>query len=114
MKAVEKGAQIANETADALVQVVAGTTEIVEKMTSIADGAALQSTAVVQISGGVDQISAVVQNNSATAEQSAAASEELSGQALMMKELMQQFKLGAEEPSYEVFVQKSNVDSDKY
>ena len=42
---------------------------------------------------GIDQISAVVQTNSATSEESAAASEELSGQASVMKNLLEQFKL---------------------
>lgn len=42
---------------------------------------------------GVEQISGIVQNNSATAEESAAASEELSGQAQMLKGLVNQFKL---------------------
>jgi methyl-accepting chemotaxis protein len=41
----------------------------------------------------MEQISNVVQTNSATAEESAAASEELSGQAKMLKSLVQQFKL---------------------
>ncbi|MPN12492.1 hypothetical protein SDC9_159810 [bioreactor metagenome] len=41
----------------------------------------------------VEQIAAVVQTNSATAEESAAASEELSGQAEMLKELIDNFKL---------------------
>ena len=46
-----------------------------------------------QITQGIDQISSVVQTNSATAEQSAAASEELSGQADMLKSLVQNFTL---------------------
>ena len=41
----------------------------------------------------MDQISSVVQMNSATSEESAAASEELSGQASVMKSLIEQFKL---------------------
>ncbi|MDF2678142.1 MAG: hypothetical protein K0Q97_2482, partial [Bacillota bacterium] len=38
-------------------------------------------------------VSAVVQNNSATAEESAAASEELSGQAQILKELVNKYTL---------------------
>ena len=53
----------------------------------------MQAIAVNQVTQGIDQISSVVQTNSATAEQSAAASEELSGQAQIMKGLVQQFKL---------------------
>ncbi|MCG4734899.1 methyl-accepting chemotaxis protein, partial [Casaltella massiliensis] len=48
---------------------------------------------------GVDQISEVVQTNSATSEESAAASEELSGQAQMLKSLIERFKLKSEKGS---------------
>ena len=46
-----------------------------------------------KVTQGIDQISAVVQTNSATAEESAAASEELSSQAVMMKQMVQNFHL---------------------
>ena len=52
-----------------------------------------QAVAVDQVAQGIDQISCVVQTNSATAEQSAAASEELSGQAQIMKGLVEGFQL---------------------
>lgn len=52
-----------------------------------------QTTALAQVTEGIDQISAVVQTNSATSEESAAASEELSSQAALMKELLARFKL---------------------
>ncbi len=39
------------------------------------------------------QVSQVVQSNSATSEESAAASEELSSQATMLRETVNQFKL---------------------
>jgi methyl-accepting chemotaxis protein len=38
-------------------------------------------------------VAQVVQQNSATAEESAAASEEMSGQSIMLEELIAQFKL---------------------
>ena len=51
----------------------------------------------------MDQISAVVQTNSATSEESAAASQELSSQAVMMKQMVQSFRLrsSADLPSFE-------------
>lgn len=52
-----------------------------------------QASAVIQITQGLEQISAVVQTNSATAEESAAASEELSSQAQVLKDLVNQFKV---------------------
>ncbi|HSQ88407.1 MAG TPA: methyl-accepting chemotaxis protein, partial [Romboutsia sp.] len=52
-----------------------------------------QASAITQVTLGVEQISEVVQTNSATSEESAAASEELSGQAQMLKSLIENFKL---------------------
>ena len=52
-----------------------------------------QAKGVKQVSVGIDQISSVVQNNSATAEESAAASEELSGQAVILDDLVAKFRL---------------------
>ena len=46
-----------------------------------------------QINQGVMQVSQVVQTNSATSEESAAASEELSGQAELMRQQVNRFKL---------------------
>ena len=41
----------------------------------------------------MEQIAGVIQENSATAEESAAASEELSAQALLLKGLLERFRL---------------------
>ncbi|MFT4006039.1 MAG: hypothetical protein QM683_10545 [Lacrimispora sp.] len=64
-----------------------------ERIRQIAKVSEEESYAVTQIAAGLEQISAVVQTNSATAEESAAASEELSGQAQMLKNLVNRFKL---------------------
>ena len=93
VNSVRNGVQIAQETADSLVEVVAGAEEITRLIEEISHQCGEQTSSVEQISVGVDQISAVVQMNSATSEESAAASEELSGQADMMKSLVSQFRL---------------------
>lgn len=62
-------------------------------MDQVAEDSISQADSINQLTTGVDQISAVVQTNSATSEESAAASEELSSQAVMMKQLIQQFHL---------------------
>lgn len=93
IQAVEKGTQIANTTADQLLQVVSGAQEIVNTIDEIADASKSQAESIQQVTQGVDQISSVVQTNSATAEESAAASEELSGQAQMLKGFVGRFKL---------------------
>lgn len=60
-----------------------------------------QADAISQITNGLEQISAVVQNNSATAEESAAASEELSGQASMLKMLIDEFKIDRDHEQFQ-------------
>ncbi|WP_313527492.1 methyl-accepting chemotaxis protein [Anaerotignum sp.] len=99
ISAVEKGATLADETAEKLKSVVTNTEEIVNTIKEIEVASEYQSTNLGQIAAGVDQISAVVQINSATAEESAAASQELSGQANLLKELISQFHLADSDES---------------
>ena len=91
-RSVEKGMKIADETAASLQKAVISTENTVKAVDKITEATAEQSQAVSQVTQGMDQISSVVQTNSATAEESAAASEELSGQAVILKELVGQFK----------------------
>ena len=91
-RSVEKGMKIADETAASLQKAVISTENTVKAVDKITEATAEQSQAVSQVTQGVDQISSVVQTNSATGEESAAASEELSGQAVILKELVGQFK----------------------
>lgn len=91
--AVRNGTQIANETAQALMSVVDGTKEVTRSVREIAERAVHQADAVDQINLGVTQISSVVQTNSATSEESAAASQELSNQARLMKQALEEFTL---------------------
>lgn len=91
--AVEKGTRIVNETAQSLSKVVDSSQAVSATVEKISDAASSQAASIEQVTQGIDQISSVVQTNSATAEESAAASEELSGQAQMLKNLVEQFKL---------------------
>lgn len=91
--AVESGTGIANDTAEALMGVVAGTQEVAQLILQIADAATNQASEAMQITTGIEQISGVVQTNSATSQESAAASEELSGQATRLKTLVSRFHL---------------------
>ena len=91
--AVQKGARIANSTAENLKKVAEGARGNAEMVTTIANTTQSLVSSIEEVATGIDQISAVVQTNSATAEQSAAASEELSGQSAMLKDLIGQFHL---------------------
>lgn len=96
---VERGKALAEEVNSSMQQTVASASEAISYMEKVADNAISESQSIEQLTTGVDQISAVVQTNSATSEESAAASEELSSQAVMMKQLIQKFKLKSEADS---------------
>lgn len=96
IKAVKRGTQIANSTAESLVKVVEEVRTASAKVDRIAIAAEDQSSAIQQVTMGVDQISSVVQTNSATAVESASASHELSNQSAMLKSLVAKFILRKE------------------
>lgn len=93
MKAVENGTKIVNLTANSLEKVVESSKNVSNHIQQIAAACEAQAVAARQLTQGVDQISAVVQTNAATAEESSASSEELNAQALMLKQLVEKFKL---------------------
>ena len=93
IKAVLRGTQLADSTAESLVKVVEEVRSVASKVGVIADAAEKQAGAIEQVTLGVDQISDVVQTNSSTAVQSASASQELSSQADMLKNLVAKFVL---------------------
>ena len=90
---VQAGTKIANDTAVALIGIVAGIEKSASLVGNIAEASNEQASGIAQINKGLEQVSQVVQNNSATAEESAAASEELSGQAELLKVMVGKFKL---------------------
>ncbi len=93
VRAVEQGAEHVNEAAAALADVVKNAEKSTQIIQYIANASEEQAASIAQVNLGVEQIAVVVQTNSATAEESAAASEELSGQSLMLKELIAKFRL---------------------
>jgi len=97
IKSVEKGAKVADETKKSISAMVIGIRESVKLVDQITEASNEQAVAIMQITQGIEQISGVVQTNSATAEESAAASEELSGQASLLKELVEKFELKSNE-----------------
>jgi methyl-accepting chemotaxis protein len=90
---VEAGTKIANNTAEALNQIVDQVKKAADLVGDIAEASREQAVGVEQTNQGIAQISQVVQTNAATSEESAAASEELSTQAAHLKELISIFKL---------------------
>ena len=66
---------------------------VTSRMSVVVEAVEKQTSAITQVSDGIDQIASVVQTNSATSEECAAASEELSSQAGLLKQLIGSFRL---------------------
>jgi methyl-accepting chemotaxis protein len=90
---VNKGTQIAAETADGLRTILTDVSEMSEIVSAISSASHEQTAAIGQISKEVAQITAVIQENSATSEESAAASEELLSQSEVLRDLVAEFRL---------------------
>ncbi len=97
---IHKGSKLAENTRNALEEIVKNIDSIVSIISQIATASNEQATAVTQIDQAIGQVSMVVQSNSATSEQCAAASEELSNQAMRLRELISVFKLKNQTQSY--------------
>ncbi|MGL5756588.1 MAG: methyl-accepting chemotaxis protein [Paraclostridium sp.] len=93
IEVVNKGTEIVDSTAQSLQKIINTTNKTTALVDNIARASEEEASAINQVTLGVEQISEVVQTNSATSEESAAASEELSGQAQMLKSLIENFEL---------------------
>ncbi len=93
IQAIQNGTHMVSATEKSLNLIVEKADGVSRLVNEIATASNAQATAVIQTTQGIEQISNVVQNNSATAEESAAASEELSGQALVLQQLVSRFRL---------------------
>lgn len=90
---VDDGYKMANNTAQALNEIVSGVTSAVQIVGTIADASVTQANSISEINQGIEQIASVTQTNTATSEESASASEQMAGQAQMLKRLIETFKL---------------------
>ena len=91
-QSVQNGALIAADTKDSLDRIALSSERTVSLINEISRSSKEQADSIGQVNQGIDQISSVVQMNSATAEESAATSEELSGQAQILKQLIDRFR----------------------
>ncbi len=92
----ENGTAIAEKTAQALSEIVAGIGKTSDIVAEIAVSSRAQAEGLSQVNDGLIQVDQVVQRNTAGAEESAAAAEELSSQARHMSGLIGHFKLKGE------------------
>ncbi len=89
----QKGAQIAQRTAEALGEIVSGATRAADLVAQIAQSSNDQLQGIAQVNQGLSQIDQATQQSAASAEQSAAAAEELSSQAVQLERLLKHFRV---------------------
>lgn len=97
LKKTKAGADITNVTANALTEIMESVGATVNLSGEIASSSNEQTVGIDQINKGINQLSDVVQSNSATAQEMAASSQEISGQAIILKDMVDRFNLNETE-----------------
>jgi methyl-accepting chemotaxis protein len=87
------GMEIANQTAEALKEIVVGIGKASDLVEEIAMASNEQAQGISQVNRGLEQVEQITQQNTANAEESAAASSELSVQAEQLRVMLSNFKL---------------------
>lgn len=93
VKKAQIGNEIAGQTAEVLKKISESAVSVAELLGEIAASSGEQAQAIAQVNQGIGQIDQVTQQNTANAQETASAAEELSGQALHLQKLLEQFKL---------------------
>jgi len=100
---VEAGSQIADQTASALHEIVAGIGKVTDLVAEIASASNEQAVGISQINIGLSQIDQVTQQNTANAEEIAASAIELSSQGARLEQMLSGLSLktgqGREKPA---------------
>jgi methyl-accepting chemotaxis protein len=87
------GSEIANQTAEALHEIVTSINQVSDLVVEIANASNEQAQGIAQVTLGLGQIDQVAQQTTASAEESAAAAEELSSQAVQLQTMLARFTL---------------------
>lgn len=92
VSAVDKGIEIADETAQNMNQVMAGAKAATEKMDHVAKILNQDVEEMNNIDSNITRVASIVDNNSATSQETAAVSEEQSAQVATMVQMMKRFE----------------------
>ncbi len=87
------GTHIAEQTAQALQEIVAAISKVTDLASEIAAASNEQAQGISQVNQGLGQIDQTVQQSTATAEETASSAEELSSQAAHLQHMLERFKL---------------------
>lgn len=97
LRNVKRGTAIAKTTAESLDKIVLGTSEINNKVKSIAETAEHQNALISDIYESVNSVTVVIDNTTSTAEQSSAAAKDMSEQAEVLRDMIDFFKIDSDE-----------------
>ncbi len=93
---INRGTEIANNTAETFKEIIDGITKVSDLMDEIASASSEQVEGIEQVNQALNQIDQVTQSNAANAEQSASAAEQLSGQSRHLRRMIERFTLQQE------------------
>jgi methyl-accepting chemotaxis protein len=91
-KQVDKGAQLSDETGDALSQIIKGVETTAAQIAQIAAGTVEQAGNAQEVSRAIQNVAQVTEQAAAGSEEMASSSEELGAQACALRELVERFK----------------------
>ena len=89
---VQEGAQLSDETGEALKEIVQGVEATVAKITEIATATVEQATNAQQVSEAIQGVAQVTEQSAAGSEEMASSSEELGAQASALRSLVAEFR----------------------
>ena len=91
---VEEGAQLSAKTGESLQQIIKASEETAAKIAEIAAATMQQAANAQEVSTAIQGVSAVTEQAAAGSEQMASSSEELGAQAMTLRDLVGQFRVG--------------------
>ena len=96
---VEEGAQLSTQTGEALKEIIKAAEETAAKIADIATATAEQAANTEETSKAIQGVSQVTEETAAGSEELSASSEQLGAQAASLRELVGQFRVGADDSS---------------
>jgi methyl-accepting chemotaxis protein len=91
---VEEGAQLSAQTGESLKQIIKASEETAAKIADIATATMEQAANAQEVSKAIQGVSAVTEQAAAGSEEMASSSEELGAQAMTLRDLVGQFRVG--------------------
>lgn len=98
-KEIQEGVKNSEETADAFTAIVENITKTADIVSEIASASKEQAQGIAQTNQGLSQVDSVTQNNTANAEQTASSAQQMASLSIILRDLLDHFKLKDSEPA---------------